>query len=87
METTATARIRPRKYQPIDVSTNECTDWSTPDRVRKVPNTASSKATMARATFQILNMPFFSCTIAECRKAVAASHGIRAAFSTGSQAQ
>ena len=32
-------------------------------------------------------MPFFSCTITECRNAVAVSHGISAAFSTGSQAQ
>ncbi len=37
--------------------------------------------------FQTLSMPFFSCTITECRNAVAASHGISAALSTGSQAQ
>ena len=37
--------------------------------------------------FQTFSIPFFSCTITECRNAVAASHGISAALSTGSQAQ
>ena len=37
--------------------------------------------------FQTLSMPFFSCTMIECRNAVAASHGISAALSTGSHAQ
>ena len=38
-------------------------------------------------TFQTRSMPFFSCTITECRNAVPVSHGIKAAFSTGSQPQ
>ena len=41
---------------------------------------------MTSSTFQTFSIPFFSCTITEWRKAVAASHGISAAFSTGSQA-
>ena len=36
--------------------------------------------------FQTLSIPCCSWTITECRNAVAASHGISAAFSTGSQA-
>ena len=43
--------------------------------------------TLTSTTFQTFSMPFFSCTITECRKAVAVSHGISAAFSTGSHAQ
>ena len=37
--------------------------------------------------FQTFSMPRRSWTITECRKAVATSQGMKAAFSTGSQAQ
>ncbi len=37
--------------------------------------------------FQTFIMPFFSCIITECRKAVPLSQGSREAFSTGSQPQ
>ena len=38
-------------------------------------------------TFQLFIMPFFSCIITECRKAVPVSHGMKLAFSTGSHPQ
>ena len=57
-----------------------------PERVRNVPKTARQKARITSRTFQTFSIPFFSCTITEWRNAVAASHGISAAFSTGSQA-
>ena len=65
---------------------NEWIELRIPDLVRKVPKMDSEKAKITSRTFQSLSMPRFSCTITEWRKAVAASHGIRAAFSTGSHA-
>ena len=41
---------------------------------------------MTRRTFQTFSIPRFSWIITECRNAVAASHGMSAAFSTGSHA-
>ena len=37
--------------------------------------------------FQTFIMPFFSCIMTECRKAVPVIHGSSEAFSTGSQPQ
>src|SRR6056300_1503879 len=42
---------------------------------------------MINTTFQILSMLRFSWIITECRKAVPVNQGMKAAFSTGSQAQ
>src|SRR6478736_6757592 len=58
-----------------------------PLRVRNVPKIERANVAVTSATFQAFSIPFFSCTITECRNAVAISHGISAAFSTGSQAQ
>ena len=63
------------------------TEVRTPERTRKVPTRESEKARMARSTVQILSALRFSTTIAECNSAVAASHGMKEAFSTGSQNQ
>jgi hypothetical protein len=78
--------MKPRNQGPIELSVNEWIEFSTPERVRNVPNSESENASMTSSMFQTFNIPFFSCTITECRKAVAASQGISAAFSTGSQA-
>ena len=78
--------MKPRNHGPIEPSVNEWIEFSTPDRVRNVPKRDSENASMTSSTFQTFSIPFFSCTITEWRKAVAASHGISAAFSTGSQA-
>ena len=58
----------------------------TPLLVRNVPKSDRQNAPAIRTAFQTRSMFFFSCTITECRNAVATSHGMSAAFSTGSQA-
>ena len=58
-----------------------------PERVRNVPNRASENVRITRTMFQTFSIPRRSWTITECRKAVATSQGMKAAFSTGSQAQ
>ena len=68
-------------------SPNACTDCTMPDRVMKVPKIVSRNVTMTSVTFQTRSMLRRSCTITECRKAVAVNHGSRPAFSTGSQPQ
>ncbi len=68
-------------------SPNACTDCTTPERVMKVPKIVRKKVRITSETFHTLSMPRRSCTITECRKAVAVSHGSRPAFSTGSQPQ
>jgi hypothetical protein len=61
------------------------TEVSTPDRTRKVPSSESEKARMASRMVQLFRASRFSTTIAEWRRAVAASQGMKEAFSTGSQ--
>ena len=65
---------------------NEWIELTMPERVRNVPKSESENAKITSSTFQTFSMPRFSWIITECRKAVAASHGISAAFSTGSHA-
>ena len=62
-------------------------DCRTPERTRNVPSSASEKVATIRVAFHTFSIPRLSWTMIECRNAVPASHGIRAAFSTGSQAQ
>ena len=62
-----------------------CTEFNTPERTRKVPTNDSEKARMESRMVQIFRALRFSTTMAECSSAVATSHGIRLAFSTGSQ--
>ena len=64
-----------------------CTDVKTPDRTINVPIKENPKARMARRMVQLFKLSRFSTTIAECNKAAARSHGIKEAFSTGSQNQ
>ena len=58
-----------------------------PERTRNVPSTASVPLARISDTFQIFSIPRFSWIMIEWMNAVAASHGISAAFSTASQAQ
>ena len=58
-----------------------------PERTRNVPSSARMNVAAIRAMFQLRSMPRFSCTWIEWMKAVAVSHGMSDAFSTGSQAQ
>ena len=62
-----------------------CTEDSTPDRTRKVPNSENANAKMANNTVQDLKPLRFSVTASEWIKAVPKSQGISEAFSTGSQ--
>ncbi len=62
-----------------------CTEVSTPERTRNVPISDSENARIASRMVQTFSALRFSITTAECSSAVAASHGISEAFSTGSQ--
>jgi len=68
-------------------SPKACTDCTTPERVMKVPKIVRKKVTITSVTFQTFSIPRRSCTITECRNAVAVSQGSRPAFSTGSHPQ
>ena len=78
--------MNPRNQGPIDDCVKLWIELITPLRVRKVPKSDRQKASETRTAFQTRSMFFFSWTITEWRNAVAASHGINAAFSTGSHA-
>src|SRR5215469_1462154 len=62
-----------------------CTEVSTPERTMKVPSKDSEKVRIDKRMVQTFSALRFSITSAECNSAVPASHGIRDAFSTGSQ--
>ena len=70
----------------MELCVNEWIELTTPERVRNVPKSDSENARITSRTFQTRSIPRFSWIITECRNAVAASHGMSAAFSTGSQA-
>ena len=72
---------------PIEDCANACTELTTPERVKNVPNTASRKVAKISHMFHIFSMPRFSCIITECRNAVPVSQGMSEAFSTGSHPQ
>ena len=79
-------QMKPRNHGPIELWVNEWIELTIPERVRNVPKSESENAITTSRWFQTRSMPRFSWIITECRNAVAASHGISAAFSTGSQA-
>ena len=62
-----------------------CTEVSTPERTRNVPISESENVRMARRMVHTFSASRFSITSAECSSAVPASHGMKEAFSTGSQ--
>jgi len=64
-----------------------CTDVSRPERTMNVPKSENPKAKIANRIVQLFNASRFSTTMAECSKAAAISHGMKEAFSTGSQNQ
>ena len=75
-----------RNHGPIELCVNEWMELTTPERVRNVPKRDSENARITSRTFQTRSIPRFSWIITEWRNAVAASHGMSAAFSTGSHA-
>jgi len=78
---------KPMKNGPRPDCVNECTDEMTPLRVRNVPKMVSVNVRSTRTMFQTRSMSFFSWIMTEWRNAVDTSHGMNAAFSTGSHAQ
>ena len=74
-------------HVPIDDCANACTELTSPARVSSVPSRVSRNVVKISHTFQLFIIPFFSCIITECRNAVPVSHGMKLAFSTGSQPQ
>ena len=58
-----------------------------PDRVMNVPKIVRKNVRITSVMFQTRNMLRRSCTMTECRNAVAVNQGNNAAFSTGSQPQ
>jgi hypothetical protein len=68
-------------------SPKACTDCTTPERVMNVPKMVRKNVMMTSVTFHTRSIPRRSCTMTECRNAVAVNHGNRPAFSTGSQPQ
>ena len=86
IEPIAITAMKPRNQAPIGDWEKLWMELMTPLRVRNVPKIERPNASATSTTFQTRSMFFFSCTITEWRNAVATSHGISAAFSTGSQA-
>ena len=81
---TTTRKVRIKMPRRGSVA-NACTEVSTPERTRKVPIRLRLKAQIASNTVQLLKPPRFSVTASECISAVPTSHGMKDAFSTGSQ--
>ena len=52
---------------PTGDCTNEWIELTTPLRVRNVPRIDSEKVALTSTTFHTFSIPFFSCTITECR--------------------
>ena len=86
-EPTSVMPMNMRNSQPIVDWAKEWTEGTGPPRLMNMPICARVKATMMITMFHIRNMPWRRWTMIECMKAVIASQGISAEFSTGSQAQ
>ena len=86
-ETIIMINTKVRKMGPNEDAVNEWTELMTPDRVKNVPNIHKVKVRMMSTIFHTLSISFFSWIMIEWTKAVAVSHGIKLAFSTGSHAQ
>src|SRR6266576_6894348 len=79
--------MKATNHVPIDDWAKACTELTTPLRVRNVPKIDSRNVEKISQTFQVFNIPRFSCIMTECKNAVPVNHGISDAFSTGSQPQ
>ena len=87
-ELTTIAEIRTtNEMLSVGSETNAWIELRIPERTRNVPTIASVPVVSISDTFQTFSIPRFSWIMIEWMNAVAVSHGIRAAFSTGSQAQ
>jgi hypothetical protein len=86
-DTRSTRARKARKKTPMAPWVKACTDPMMPERVRNVPKSVRPKVRMTRVTFQSFSIRRRSWISTEWRKAVPVSHGMNAAFSTGSHAQ
>src|SRR5207244_13453609 len=77
----------PSRKGPMAPLAKAWTEETMPLRVRKVPKIVRAKVRVTRTRFQIFSIGRRSCTMTEWTKAVPMSHGMKDAFSTGSQAQ
>ncbi len=73
------------KMPRVGSSAKACTEVMMPERTRKVPSSEKPKARMESRMVQAFSESRFSTTSAECSRAVPISHGMKEAFSTGSQ--
>ena len=73
------------KVPRVGSTAKEWTDVRMPERTRKVPTIDMEKAISASIIVQARRPPRAARTLTLCSSAVAASHGISEAFSTGSQ--
>src|SRR5512143_2200229 len=80
-----TARKIRMKMPRLGSVANAWTEVSTLELKMNVPKSDSEKAKMASSTVQFLKLPRFSVTASEWISAVPTSHGMKEAFSTGSQ--
>ena len=79
---------KPKRYNPLSGSfANECTLSIIPDLTINAPKRLNAKIKIPRNIVQVLRIFDLEDAYNECINAVAASHGIRATFSTGSQNQ
>ena len=62
-------------------------DCTIPERVMNVPKIVRKNVMITSVMFQTRSMLRRSCTMTECKNAVAVNQGSNAAFSTGSQPQ
>ena len=70
----------------VGSTAKEWTEVSTPERTKKVPIRLMPKVMIASSKVQRCKVSRFSTTAAECNSPVPSSHGMKEAFSTGSQA-
>ena len=87
IERASVPTMKERNIHPIADWAKEWTDGTGPPRLMNIPICARVKATTMSTMFHMRNMPRRFWTMIEWTKAVIASHGISAEFSTGSQAQ
>ena len=64
---TSTSPKKPSSRGPMVESEKECTDWMTPERVRKVPRMVRLKVAITRERFQMRSSPRRCWTITEWR--------------------
>src|SRR3546814_6362933 len=65
--TTIPRKIR-MKTPRVGSVAKACTEFSTPERTRKVPSRLSEKVRMASSTVQLFRVSRFSTTMAECSR-------------------